>query len=302
MIIGAGLSGLIAAHAFTDQHVIEAAPGPRENHKALLRFRSDAVARLTQIEFKAVEVRKGIWFNKKGGWVAPSIEIANLYSTKVLGQLLSRSIWDVAPVVRYIAPDDFYERLIDNAFGRIKWKSSAEFDRAGDADEPWISTAPLPSVIKALKIEDELDFQRSPITVQRFRIPDCDVYQTVYFPSPHHSLYRASITGDTLILEFVGRPYGTYMLDVTEAFALKGGQPLLEMGSVKQEYGKIAPVDDNKRKALLGFLSSHHNIYSLGRFATWRNILLDDVVKDISVIKRLANMDRYEQRLATQRG
>ena len=36
-----------------------------------------------------------------------------------------------------------------------------------------------------------------------------------------------------------------------------------------------------------------HGVYSLGRFATWRNILLDDVVKDIDVIKSMMGQDKY---------
>jgi hypothetical protein len=34
-------------------------------------------------------------------------------------------------------------------------------------------------------------------------------------------------------------------------------------------------------------LTHEHNVFSLGRFATWRNILLDDVVDDIVQVKRL---------------
>jgi hypothetical protein len=59
------------------------------------------------------------------------------------------------------------------------------------------------------------------------------------------------------------------------------------LGSVDQKYGKIAPIDDNLRKQLLFRLTHERNIYSLGRFATWRNILLDDVVDDIAAIKKL---------------
>jgi hypothetical protein len=59
------------------------------------------------------------------------------------------------------------------------------------------------------------------------------------------------------------------------------------LGSVEQKYGKISPVEDAVRKQLLFQLTHEHNIYSLGRFATWRNILLDDVVDDIGAIKKL---------------
>src|SRR3546814_13619817 len=34
-------------------------------------------------------------------------------------------------------------------------------------------------------------------------IPDCEAYVTAYVPDPRTPLYRASITGDQLIMEFV---------------------------------------------------------------------------------------------------
>ena len=62
--------------------------------------------------------------------------------------------------------------------------------------------------------------------------------------------------------------------------------------------GKIVPLPDAARKRLLFRLTHEHGIYSLGRFATWRNVLLDDVVNDIAVIKRLARSgDAYVARL-----
>ena len=61
-----------------------------------------------------------------------------------------------------------------------------------------------------------------------------------------------------------------------------------QLEAVEQKYGKIAPIDDAQRKRLLFRITHEHGLFSLGRFATWRNILLDDVVDDIAVIKRLA--------------
>jgi hypothetical protein len=59
----------------------------------------------------------------------------------------------------------------------------------------------------ALGIETDLEFQRAPIHVARYRVPKCAVYQTVYFPRPETSVYRASITGDLLIVEHVASDY-----------------------------------------------------------------------------------------------
>lgn len=295
-IIGAGLSGLIAAHAWPNVPINEASPQPQP-HRALLRFRAQAVSLLTRINFRKVLVRKGIW--SRGAFVAPSIVLANQYSAKVTGRVLGdRSIWNLDAVERFIAPEDFQERLLNNVSNRVTFE--AEDDMRGD--KPFISTVPMPAALNALGIEHSLEFVRSPIDVRRYRVPRCDAHQTVYFPDPHTNLYRASITGDVLIIESVGpgmtladlggRPFereiaGAFGVELDEC------EPL---GRVSQEYGKIINLPDEQRRALLFKLTNEHGLYSLGRFAQWRNILLDDVVNDIHVISRLLASDNYELR------
>ena len=57
------------------------------------------------------------------------------------------------------------------------------------------------------------------------------------------------------------------------------------------------PIDDKIRKDFIYTLTEKYNIFSVGRFATWRQLLLDDVVNDISVIERLiANNSNYNFR------
>jgi hypothetical protein len=290
MIVGAGLAGLIAAHAFPRHSIVESQPEPRQVHKALLRFRTAAVGELTGIEFVPVRVHKGLWLD--GRWQSPNIRAANLYSQKVLGKLLDRSIWNLESQTRYIAPEDFYERLIEQARQRITWGVQCDFL---SSRQPLINTAPLPVVASALGWDLGLEFHRAAITVQRYHVRGAKVYQTVYFPSADHTLYRASITGDLLICEFAGAAEGNWINDALDAFALPVSIEPLE--SVSQNYGKIAPVDEAKRKAAIVRLTTERNIFSLGRFATWRNLLLDDVVHDITVIKRLLNATEYERRL-----
>ena len=294
-IVGAGLAGLIAAHAWPQARLYEAAPKPAQGHRALLRFRTDAVARLTGIEFKSVRVRKGIW--SRGAFVAPSIAAANSYARKCLGKLVGeRSIWQLDPVERFIAPDNFYDQLLANVGDRIQWGCAVEY---GYDKEPIVSTAPLPVVLRSLRIEEPCKFERAPITVQRFRVEGADVYQTVYFPDVMTDVYRASITGDTLIVESMSDVGPSDLAQVTEAFSLLSSS-VTPLEKVTQRYGKIAPVDDAARKQLLFRLTHEHSIYSLGRFATWRNILLDDVVDDIAAIKKLARTGAYELRQQTR--
>lgn len=293
-IIGAGLSGLIAAHAWPTVPVIEAAPAPTP-HRALLRFRSENVAHITGIEFRRVLVRKGLWSD--GAFRPPTIALANEYSRKVLGRVIGdRSIWNLDAVERWIAPDDFHERLLANVGSR------ATFDAPDDlrGDKPFISTIPLPAVLQALDIEHGETFVRAPIDVRRYRVPNCDVHQTVYFPDTDLNLYRASITGDVLILESVAGRYdhdgvAAVVFDALDV-DLNDCEP---QGRVKQEYGKIISLPDATRRALLFELTTRHGCYSLGRFAQWRNILLDDVVNDIHVIKKLLQSDNYALRKAT---
>lgn len=296
MIVGAGLAGLLAAYAWPNIPIVEALEA-REEHKALLRFRSDAVSRLTGIPFRKVTVRKGIYHREN--FHAPTIALANAYSVKILGERApDRSIWNIDPVERYIAPESLYEQLVEFAGDRIAWGTTADF--ASGEQQPIISTAPLPVVLDAVKPIAPLDcdnnvmFKRASIEVSRFRIPKCDVFQTVYFPDPELAIYRASITGDLLIIE--AKRYSpptpadieAERKAINEAFYLHSDQ-LYFVDAVEQRYGKIVDLDPELRKAILFRLTHDHGIYSLGRFATWRNVLLDDLIQDISVIKRLLN-------------
>ena len=285
VIVGAGLAGLIAAHAWPRASIVERG-APVAMHKAVLRFRSEAVADLTGIEFRRVRVHKGLWL--AGAPAAPSIRCANLYAQKCLGRLAGeRSIWALDPVDRFVAPDTFYEQLLEGVHNRAIWGEDFSYHANRS---PVVSTAPLPVVLASLGWVAPVAFERAPITVQRFRIAGADVFQTIYFPGPETDVYRASMTGDVLIVETTGDDLALEELsDVLDAFGLdQVSEPL---GTVKQSFGKIAPIDAAMRKNLLFRLTHERNIYSLGRFATYRNILLDDVVADIGHIKRMLVSD-----------
>lgn len=292
-IVGAGLAGMIAAHAWPRARILEAAPESSvSEHKALLRFRTDAVARLTGTEFRRVTVRKGLW--AEGGSAEPSIELANQYAQKVLKTTAipgDRSIWNLSPAERFVAPETFIGDLRAALADRISYGVSADFPahtaawRNGTGD-PLVSTAPLPLALRGAELQTDEQFVRNSISVDRWRLPGADLFQTIYFPSPNTPVYRASFTGDLLIVETDGtKDY--HLLDVIEAFGFSCCEEFTPLESVKQQYGKIRDIPANVRQQLLFRLSHEHGVYSLGRFATWRNVLLDDLVQDIDVIKRL---------------
>lgn len=297
-IVGAGLAGLIAGNLFPTAQIFEQGEEQQLAHKAVLRFRTPAVGEAVGIDFRRVPVHKGLWLDRE--FVQPNIRLANQYSHKVIGRLFDRSVWKTETVERFIAPENLLEQLAERCRGRIEWSSIVSSIPVLAQSGPTISTAPM-SVL-AQHIDNDAtapQFNFAPIEVQRWRVPEADVFQTVYFPSPDTTLYRASITGSLLIAEYAGR---ADMYDFFPAFGLNE-RDVLPIDNAKQRFGKIAPIDDTWRKNFIFRMSQQHNIFSLGRFATWRNILLDDVLKDCYVIKRLlTSASPYDAKLHAHNG
>jgi hypothetical protein len=288
-IIGAGLAGLLAGNIFQRAKIIEAGPEDQLNHKAVLRFRSSAVGDAIGVDFRKVTVHKGVFINNR--FVAPTIQLANLYSRKVIDKLADRSIWKLDPVERFIAPPDLVAQMAERCAGRIEWNTSVDHSSLTDliTDGNVVSTMPMNVMAPIVGAEEVPTFSYAPIVVRRWRVRGADVFQTVYFPSPETSLYRASITGDLLIAEYRDEADNYNFFN---AFGLSENdcEPI---DSAKQRYGKIAPIDEQWRRNFILNASRQYGIYSLGRFATWRNVLMDDVLKDVYVVKRLMSGDHY---------
>jgi hypothetical protein len=313
-ILGSGMGGCLAAILNPNSLVLEASEGPPTNHNAVLRFRTDAISKATGIPFKKVHVNKAIYY--RGELMDHATPLtANLYSKKVTGKILQRSIWSLDPVERYVAPPDFHNRLLDMIGPRrIRYGEVVESidlasiqctgDRKGYARrnaEPVISTIPMPVLSKATGIAlDSSLFGRMPIITARCHVHNCDVNQTIYFPDPETKLYRATLTGGELILEYSGEFTGNYdfdIVDLHENIIPSLGLDNADIGAMtfgSQKYGKIAPVDPATRKAFMFEATRQLNIFSLGRFAVWRNILLDDVYNDVFVIRQMIEQSHYD--------
>lgn len=307
-IIGAGLAGLLAGNILRKMQpvIIEKANSLPNNHTALLRHRENKIAEATAIPFQKVKVQKAICEivdGKQRITTTPNIIHMNNYSMKVTGGYHNRSIGNLDPVERYIAPPDFTKLLshgLDIRYGQdfkiAKTKSKC----------PIISTMPMPVIANMIGVKLNFDFEYCEITVLSCDISgvDIDLYQTVYFPSPATKIYRASITGNRLIVEHIGANIipenvqwfkDDYLRDILQhAFGILSDKIYFDNFSLKNnKYGKIKNVNSQERKDFIKYLTDKHNIYSLGRYATWRNILLDDVYNDVFVIKKLIESNGY---------
>jgi len=289
IIAGAGMAGLIAANYFRKSSpvIVEKQPGLPNNHGALLRFRSDKVFNVVGLQAKRVKVRKSIVYGPD--FMSDcNPYLANQYSMKVTGRIEDRSIWNLDTEDRYIAPSDFLERMADGCnieYGReIK-----DWSRA----EQIISTMPMPALMKILGWKDIPDFNFKPIWTITAEIPYANINQTIYFPELDVPYYRASFVGSKVIIEFIREPWydggeaHRLAAEVIDYFGIEVDDTRLVIEIKHQKLGKMLPIDEQLRKEFMHHATVNYGVYSLGRFATWRPILLDDVVDDLAVIERM---------------
>lgn len=308
IIYGAGMAGLIAANMLRRYKptIHEAAPSLPHNHEALLRFRSDAVSRATGIPFKRVVVQKAIYHERKI-ITTPNLQLSNMYAEKVTGKMASRSILNLEPAERFIAPPHFIGALAmgcDIQFGAKLDETTLSLSR-DNKHFTGISTIPMPALMKLANWPSLPSFDSRPINVVTTTItnPETDLYQTIYYPSPEFKVYRASITGNKLIIEMLGsapdlNDAHNTVFSVVEDFGFAGQVLWSEPTISTQKYGKITPIDPSVRKEFILAMTDRHNLYSLGRFATWRQILLDDIINDIHTIDEfITQRDSYQRHL-----
>jgi hypothetical protein len=284
IIIGAGMAGLIAANYFRKRNptVIEKQASLPDNHGALLRFKTDKVFRVAGLSATKVTVRKCIVYGQDF-MSGPNPYLANMYSEKVTGRIEDRSIWNTATEERFIAPPDFLARLADGC--NIKFEREA-IGATWEGDK-FISTIPMPTLMKQLGWKDIPKFEFKPIWTITADLPGVNINQTIYFPEMDVPYYRASFVGSRFIIELVRDPGDEAESLTTEVLDYFGFLKKCEITVKHQPLGKMLPIDNQLRKEFMHYATSNYNIYSLGRFATWRPILLDDVVDDLAAIERM---------------
>jgi NAD(P)-binding Rossmann-like domain len=278
-ILGAGMSGLLAANILRrhDITIIEKQSELPNNHHAVLRFRTPEVGNILGIPFKKVNMIKTHvpYVNV----VADSLS----YSRKTTGQYLSnRSIIEGTVIAeRYIAPPDLIAQMAQNV--NINYDSFEYTDKL-----PHISTIPMPMLMNILDYPHVINFKSMPGIVFTGRILDCDAYVSVLFPGPDVPYSRATITGDNLIVEFPNLRELPDTPDLAHVYYSLGLHDcvILDGAFKHQDFFKIIEIDDSERKKFMRWATVNFNIYSLGRYSTWRpKLLLDDLIQDVRKIE-----------------
>lgn len=292
IIYGAGMAGLLAANLLRrfEPVIHEAKKELPDNHSALLRFRTPNIGSACAVPFKKVSVSKAISYEGEihnNG----NLFFSNKYSSKVTGAVYDRSINNLENSERYIAPPNLIQLMSLNI--KIEYDKGLRDLKQLDKNEKYISTIPMPIMAKMCGWKfDENYFRFKPIWVQRGVInnPEVSVNQTIYYPDKMLSHYRASVMDNIIIIEHSKKPEQNagpnLMTILREDFGIDAIK-IDDIYSGEQKFGKLLPIDENFRKDFIMMLTEEHNIYSLGRFATWRQLLLDDLVKDIGVIEKL---------------
>ena len=84
IIFGAGIAGCLAGIINPKAQIIERGSG-KSSHKAVLRFRTNDISKVTGIPFKKVSVKKTIWYEDvEHNIITP--RLAALYGKKVIGR------------------------------------------------------------------------------------------------------------------------------------------------------------------------------------------------------------------------
>lgn len=293
-VIGAGMSGLLAACMLRSDclRVIENQLSLPNNHSAVLRYRSSVVGDTLGIAFKKVKVLK-----TSQPWKNPMAD-AMAYAYKCTGQHTLRSSLTAKAELeeRFIAPSNLIQLMADRVQAPIElglhWKPNPDPAHT----QNFISTLPMPVLMKLLGWKDIPEFKYVHGANINIDLSGVDAYGTVYVPDPNIAFNRVSLTGSRMTIEFASVDVDRIKLDLQfyceQALALLGMNAdymNIQDAVVKsQQYAKILPINDDLRKKFISWASEQHNIYSLGRFSTWRvNLLQDDVVNDVRIIQKL---------------
>jgi len=308
VIIGAGLSGLIAAGAFGEEDISLYDPSKRfDSHKAVMRLRNTNITNYIPCALKEINVTKGIFY--QGSYHHQSnIFLNNLYSMKTYGSLGERSLSELGNIKRYLIqkirrdliPEVIKKRILAIRSNPNRIVISYPGVKKESHEEEYdvcISTIPMPTLLNMSEgIEyDKTIFKSTRIYVTIIHLDHLNstVHQTLYYPEGSRTSYpyRATLQENKIIIESMSDSRNSDK-DVVQSFGLNYNDvDENKIITYKQDMGKIIPIENSTRKKIMRDLSMKLNVYSFGRFAIWKPIRVDQALEDIERIKMLIDVN-----------
>lgn len=303
VIIGAGVAGSISFEYFRnfkptifDSDIKKNTA--LKNHEAIIRIKNKKLGDILGCSLKEIEVTKEIYSEGKI-YKRSNSRLNNLYSYKTNKAFMNRSISGTKDQnqKRYLLPANFtVEPFVGWELVGIKKKYLIFIDTISGTEQHvsydvCISTIPLPTLLKIIGYKHNMYFGYENIFIKKIKysLKAKGIYQTIYFPDLYLDTYRATLEENCLTVESMNELTGDEITIIESAFGLDCLSTESEVFlNHKQKFGKIQPVEyDYERKAALLYLTKEYNIYSLGRFATWRQVMVDDLVGDLEKIKSM---------------
>jgi hypothetical protein len=307
VILGSGVAGALAAGSMQAFNPIVYTASSEDSsglsqHKAIMRLRNPEAGSLLGCNLKPIKIQKMLYY---GGALhhSSNITAANLYSKKIYGEIGYRSIDNLGTADRYLLQGQikinncrWKHKLIEVHEEKVLCFENNRFYQEVNYDY-CISTIPLPLMLKFCGIDTPYKFVTEQIFVYRLKLKTkCNVNQTIYIPEPEYNTYRASLQEQELILECIqDSPDPGEVTQIVELFGLRGNDFTGEEAEITtQKNGKMINTDGEIRKALIFRLTMDYNILSFGRYAVWKPLRVDHLIKDIEKIKRIiSSKDKY---------
>jgi hypothetical protein len=292
IIIGAGLTGLIAATMLRHHQPLiieEALELPR---KPRMRFRSSVISSAVAVPFDPITVTTGIYSTERN-----PVILANRYSEKASGEIRSPGLVE-GQVKQWVGPDDIITRLASGPTCTIQLGTTWAGPDPAWEDEAIISTIPMGDLMDLLHYDNKPEFEfRDGWTIDIGLRSTVDVYQTMLFPDDADHYHRVDINRNEMRIHFSTIPtlhVDDYADDVCDAMAIDRSH-IKEVGGVnRSKYGAIREIDRRTRLEFISWASREHGVYSLGKYATWRpEFDFDDLVKDVQAIETMITESEY---------
>lgn len=334
VVIGSGIAGCLAANFFKAEEVVVVEKSPKINfnssHNAVMRMGDQRIGLILGSRLKKIEVKKEFYWDGVI-YKDPPISAKNSYSLKVSGIIQERSIKRPSGG-RYLFDEDknylkgirrhFSSEVIkiEDKFLELKDLVSSRIYR--EEYDVCISTIPLFSLGKIIGWEEfDVFFDLRRVYTCVFDIGksfpvSSEVNQTIYVSDICFDMYRATLQGCKMIFEFVGleeekenkEREGKWGKEIIEIMALFGiPNPILyfdpdEFEFKRNSQGKISKIDEGKRKGILSSITEEYNLYSLGRYATWKpQLMVEDLVQDLERIREMIKIGekrrKYESKI-----